>query len=337
MLDIFVKVLLIMLVLFLFMVPGYILQRKKMVGEGGLKTLSNILLYVCQPALCISAFCVFKSNQEYLQILELGELTLLKNFGLVAIISVCAIFIMFLISKLVFIKEKDRSRANVYSYVAIFSNCGFLGVPFIQMFTDGNAFAVMYIMAFSIVFNILCWSLGVYLITGDLKKIRIKKLILNPCIISCVLSIILFFFPSVNIFMFEDIKEVQMIPSYLGYMTAPLSMMIVGIRVAQIPLKHLFSDWKSYIAGFLRLLVAPLITLVCSLPFMFIIEKGVNYAEYIYLAPIIAMAMSPAAAVVAMSETFEGDSKTASIAFVLNTLLSIVTIPIMITLIMSIV
>ena len=48
------------------------------------------------------------------------------------------------------------------------------------------------------------------------------------------------------------------------------------------------------------------------------------------------MAMSPAAAVVAMAETFDGDRETATAAFITNTLFSLVTIPLVMTAIMAI-
>ena len=43
------------------------------------------------------------------------------------------------------------------------------------------------------------------------------------------------------------------------------------------------------------------------------------------------MAMSPAASVVAMAEAFGGDKETATAAFVTNTVLSVITIPLVIT------
>ena len=48
------------------------------------------------------------------------------------------------------------------------------------------------------------------------------------------------------------------------------------------------------------------------------------------------MTMSPAASVVAMAERFDGDRETATAAFVTNTLISIITIPLVITAVMAI-
>jgi hypothetical protein len=303
-----------------------------MIGEGGTFTLSNLLLYVCQPALAIKAFCVF-SDTDWEIVNSVNKLTLLRNFGLVAVITVLSMGVVFALCKLVFIKAKDKKSADVYSYIAVFSNCGFLGIPFIEMFTDGNPIAVIYMMVFSVVFNILCWTLGVVLITGDFREISVKKILLNPVIIANVLGVIIFFVPQINIFMFEGLEELQIFPKYLATMTAPLSMVIVGIRLAESSPKALFARKGVYLAGALRLVIAPFITIAITIPFWGILGKGVasGYEEYVYMAPIIAMAMSPAASVVAMAERFDGDKDTATAAFVTNTIISIITIPLVIT------
>lgn len=329
--EIYLKVLLIMAVLFAFMVPGVILKKLGMIGDGGTLTLSNLLLYVCQPALAISAFCIFDADEwEIIQSVE--KVTLLRNFGYVVAISLMSMGVMFGLCKLIFIRAKDRKSADVYSYIAVFSNCGFLGIPFIQMFTDGNPLAVLYIMVFNVVFNILVWTLGVALITGSFKAIKIKKLVCNPVLISVVIGLVFFFVPQINFFMFDEVSELRIFPRYLSYMTAPLSMIIVGIRLTEQSPARLFCKKGVYLAGGLRLVVAPFLTLVLSAPFWGLLGQGAvsGYEEYVYLAPVIAMAMSPAASVVAMAECFGGDRDTATAGFVTNTLLSIVTIPLVI-------
>ena len=327
-----------MAVLFAFMVPGFALKKLKMLGEGATLTLSNILLYVCQPALVIKAFCIF-SEEDAEIIYGIGTGKLLANFGVTAAISFIAMFFVFGISKLVFIKMKNKKAANVYSFVAVFSNCGFLGIPFVEMFTDGNPLAVMYMMVFNVGFNILCWTLGIVLLTGSFKEIRLKKLALNPAILTILIGLLLFFVPQINIFSIKGLEVIRMFPQYLAYMTAPVSMLIVGIRVAETPLKQLFCKKGVYAAGALRLVVAPFLTFVVAIPFYFLLT-GVRGAlstidEYVFLAPVIAMAMSPAASVVAMAERFDGDREEATATFVTNTIISVIIVPLVIMAVMA--
>lgn len=326
-----------MLVLAAFALPGFALKKLKMIGGGGTYTLSNVLLYVCQPALVVSSFCVF-SDAEWETVTAVNRLILLKNFGISFAFAVASLLLMLAVSKLVFIKARDKSAARVYSFVAVFSNCGFLGVPFVEAFTDGNPLATMYVMVFNVAFIILCWTVGVVLITGDFKQIRPKKIFLNPAILASVVAAVLFFVPEINFFMIDAVKGLGLFPKYLGYCTAPLSMIIVGIRLAETPVKSLFCRKGVYLSGGLRLIVAPFLTLLLVLPFARFFGTGAEcgFEEYVYLAPIIAMAMSPAASVVAMAETFDGDKETATAAFVTGTILSVVTIPCVITAVIAI-
>ncbi|MCD8286693.1 MAG: AEC family transporter [Clostridia bacterium] len=334
--QLYLKVLIIMVALFVFMIPGFVLKRMGKIGEGGTLTLSNLLLYVCQPMLAIKSFCVF-SDEDWAAIQEMSKLYILKNFAITAAIAAIGYVVMFAICKLVFIRWKNKSEADVYSFIAIFSNCGFLGLPFIQAFTDNDPMAVMYLMVVNIVFLIFCWTLGVYLITGNVHYIRPRKVLLNPAIIFSVIGLILFFVPKINFFMIESVEYLQIIPEDLSAMTAPLSMIIVGIRLADIHVKNLFNRGGIYLAGFLRLIIAPAITLCIGLCFRGLLDYTSAYAEeYVFLAPVISMAMSPAASVVAMAETFGGDRETATTAFVSNTLISIVFIPLAISVAMII-
>lgn len=336
---IFAKAIIITLALLFFAVPGYILKKKQMIDDGGKKALGNVLLYVCQPAMILNAFTVF-SDADYAAIKAAGRLTLLQNFALCALVSLLALLLVLAVTKAVFVKSKNRAAADVYTYIAVFSNCGFLGVPFVQMFTDGNAIAVMYLMVFNLVFVILIWTLGVYLITHDRKELSAKKVLLNPTIIATALALLLFFVPEINIFMLDGCQELQIIPQALSAMTAPLAMILVGIAFAELPVKSFFTDPGVYIAGGLRLIVAPFITLALAVAMYYAMPAGFGGADpasdYIFLAPVMAMAMSPASLIVAMAEHYDKQKSTAAKAFVTNTLFSVVTIPLVVAAITSV-
>ena len=99
MVDIILKVLLIMLVLFAFALPGFILTKTGLVREDSLYSISNILLCFAQPLLIIKALAVDP-------IAPTGE-TLL-NFLWVFLLSIAAIFLTFGASKLCFLFMKGE-------------------------------------------------------------------------------------------------------------------------------------------------------------------------------------------------------------------------------------
>ena len=318
--DIIIKVLLIMLVLFAFAVPGFILRKTGLVKSDSLYSISNILLCFAQPMLIIQAFAVDP-------IAPTGE-TLL-NFLWVFLFSVAAILLTFGASKLVFLfmkGEEQRRRRDLLVFVGTFSNCAFVGIPFVDMFTGGDSEAMMYITVFTVAFNLLLWTLGAYLITQDKKQISLKKALLNPCTIGSVVGFLLFLVPQINIFNMEEVAELQQIVTYGGGMTAPLSMLVVGVRIAELSPKKLFCDRGIYLASLVRLVLSAALTYLLILPFKL---TGVFAdAPYVLLAPVIAMPMPPAASVVAFAEKLDGEKEYAAAAYSTGTLLSIVTLPV---------
>ena len=317
--DIIVKVLLIMLVLFAFALPGFLLKKTGLVRSDSLYSVSNILLCFAQPLLIIKAFAVdpVAPTKE----------TLL-GFLWVLLFSVAAILLTFGAAKLVFhfMKEPElRKKRDVLVFVGTFSNCAFVGIPFVEMFTGGDARAVMYVTVFNVVFNILIWTLGAYLITQDRREISLKKALLNPCTVGSAVGFLLFLFPAVNIFNMDAVAELRQIVTYAGGMTAPLSMLIVGVRVAELPARTMFCDRTVYLAAFVRLILSAALTYLLILPFKL---TGVFADEpYILLAPVIAMAMPPAASVVAFAEKYGGEREFSAAAYATGTLLSVVTLP----------
>lgn len=339
--NIYVRLIVTIVILLAFIVPGYALTKLKLIKPDAKGTLSNILLYVCQPALIINSFCIYdEADWETLQ--SCSKLSILQNFAITAAISLLAMLLVFALCKAafakLFIRLKDKETSDIYTYISIFSNCAFLGVPFIQIATDNNIFAVLYLMIFNLVFTLTIWTLGVYLITGSTKNISFKKVVLNPSVISTAIALLLFFVPKINFFMFDNLDVIQIFPQYLAHMTAPLSMIIVGISMATMPLKKIFTDRGAYLAGAVRLIIAPLLTFCIAIVFYLMLADTISadmQPDYIFLAPVIAMAMSPAATVVAMAEHYEKNVETATIPFILNTLISIVTVPCILVLAMS--
>lgn len=325
MVQIIVKVLLIMVVLFALAVPGFILRKTNLVHSDSLYSISNILLCFAQPMLIIQAFAVDP-------IAPTGE-TLL-NFLWVFLFAVAAIFLTFFVSKLCFLfmkGEEQRQKRDILIFISTFSNCAFVGLPFVDMFTNGDSEAMMYITVFTVAFNLILWTLGAYLITQDKKQISIKKALLNPCTVGSVIGFILFLVPQINIFNMDEVAELSQIVTYGGGMTAPLSMLVVGVRIAELSPKKLFCDKTLYLTAFVRLILSAALTYLLILPFKL---TGV-FADspYVLLAPVIAMAMPPAASVVAFAEKLDGEKETAAAAYSLGTILAIVSLPFVLMLI----
>ncbi len=324
--EIIIKVLLIMCVLFAFAVPGFALRKMNLVKSDSMYSFSNVLLCVAQPMLTIKSFAVNPLAPS-------GKLLL--NMLYVLLFSFAALFATFLLAKLVFHYVKnpqERPQHDVFVSVSLFSNAAFMGVPFIDMFTNGNSEAVIYVIVFTVAFNILLWTLGAYLITQDKKQISLKKALLNPATVGTAIGLLLFLVPQINLFNMPAVKELQQIVVFTGNMTAPISMMIVGVRVAELSPKTLFCNKRIYLAAFTRLVLSAGLTYLIVLPFK--LTGLFANAPFVLLAPVIAMSMPPAASVVAFAEKFGGERELAAASYATGTLLSVVTLPFMLLLIM---
>jgi len=324
----FFDVFIVIAVMLLMAVPGFVLRKVKLVDKSAIRPLSMVLLYVCQPFLTLKAFVLSQAEPS-------GDLAInmLIMFGF----SVAAHIVTFFILKLIFrTKDPQKKRGNgALTICGVFSNAGFMGIPFIEMLT-GNPKAVIYATVFMCVFNILIWTLGVYIVTGDIKMMRPLKALLNPAILVLALAVPLFFLPAANVF-----AKVEMLGKgvkYIGEAALPVSMSIVGIRMADISFKSLFTSARVYVVAAVKLVMVPLIVLALTLPFLLTgALNGLDPEHNIIMILVMLTAIPPAASSIAITERFDGDVDTAAKGFLLATLLSIITLPSVLMLLLAVV
>ncbi len=316
-LDVFITV----VFLLLLAVPGFIFAKTKMFPKTASETISTIVLYGCQPILIFTSFQGCEYNSK-----------IAVNMLLVAVITLVAHLLMFALVNLIFGKWQKDDKVRIVKYMSAFSNCGFMGLPFLQsLFTEPSLQAelIVYCAVVLAVFNVLNWTFGVYILTGDKKQISVKKILLNPVIVAVVISLILFFAmqrPLVELAAEGTIGDkisTKLMHSlnYLSDMVTPLAMFVIGIRLANVNMKQLWTDKWAYVAGIVKLLVMSFITmfLVAYLP----IASTIKYTIFFLLA------MPSAASGAMMAVQFGKDGDFASICVVLSTICSIVTLPLL--------
>jgi len=318
----FFDVFIVIAVMLTLIIPGFVLRKLNFVDKSAIRPLVMVLLYVCMPFLTIKSFVLSEAEPS-------GELAvnMLIMFGFAFAVHIFA----FLFLKPVF-RSKDKLKNGALTLCSVFSNAGFIGIPFVKLLT-GDDTAVIYAAVFSCAFNMLIWTLGVYIITGDVKMMSPLKGILNPAVIVLVIALPMFFIPQANIFVMPRLTMLGTAVQYLGDATLPISMLIVGIRMADIPLKSLFINWRLYVAAAAKLLFEPLMTFLLLLPFLLTgALNGIDPGRHIVIVLVILAAMPPAASCIAMAERFERDVDTAVKGYLLATLLSIITLPAVLTL-----
>ena len=194
-----------------------------------------------------------------------------------------------------------------------------MGIPVMQMLFPDNSDLILYTVIYNIAFNAMVWTLGVYAVTGEKKSVNPLKIILNPPTIAVIVALP-FFFCNVHI------PEQVMTPiGYLGDMTLPLSMVILGIRLADMPPLRLVNDAKTYAVSAVKLILSPLLSLgiLLGVAAVFPIDRFVIVALYVIAA------MPTASSALNFAEMYGGDRETAAASTLMSTILCILTIPVL--------
>lgn len=288
-----------MTVFFLIMLLGYGLAKKNIMNEQSGKTLSWLVVNVGNPALMISG-AITDEPLENSQVL--------KVFLLAAIVYGILLICGILIPRILKVKEK-----GTYSLMTVFGNIGFLGIPLVSSMYGNEA--IIYASAFNLIFNFLIYTYGIAVIKGEKLTFRNLHKMINVGCIACVLEMIIYFFripmPAV----------VESLTSRLGSLTGPLSMLAVGISMASIPLKELWTDKKMLIFSGIRLVIIPVVMML-----------GIKHwvADPTLLGVCLVMVGTPAATMTAMlAQQYSDDYKLAAKGVALTTLLSVVTMPVL--------
>lgn len=281
--------------------PAYILRKVKIIDSSAIGPLVAFLIFVTQPFVLGRSF--LESNFDP----SLG-FNMLTALGMSTLVTL----LFYFIGRLVFIKQAQRDK--IMQFASMFGNCGYMGLPLLAALFPSNQTVILYACMYILVFNILSWTIGLYVLTGDKKYISIKKGLFNPATIAVAICSPFFFF-SISL-----PSELLGFVNTIGSMTTPLSMSIVGIRLAEIKLTKLFTDLKVYIASSLKLVLMPLIMFV--LLSLFSISDPTFFNTFVIIA-----AMPCAAITVVFAEKFTNDSFSAVKVMLFSTILSIATIP----------
>lgn len=291
-------------------IPGYILKKKKMVGDDCMPSLSKILLYVCQP--CLSAY-TFK-NATF-------SPAMLGSIGVFALLALLVQILMLGIAYLLFRKYMKNPLYRIMTIACSLGNCAFFGIPILEaLFREKAAGLLIYTSVYAIIMNIIGWTLGAAIISQNLKYVSVKKIFLNPAMFSLLIAIPFFVF---DIPLTQSVDDMV---SLIGRMATPISMLIMGMRLATTDFKKMFTTKQIYVSLALKQLFMPLLglLLVVFLP----VDTSMKAVLYI-------ICCCPVASVVLnFSEILGEGQREAASTVLLSTIFSIVTLPIM-TLLLS--
>lgn len=292
-----------MLVLFMIMFIGFVCAKKKIIDQNASKAITFLVVNIANPALILSGSVNREGKIEGTDLL------------LTVLIALCVYAGLMIVSFLIpFLMKTPREDVGTYRVMMLFSNIGFMGFPVIQALFGNEA--LLYASIFLFPYNILIYTYGIQ----AMKKDKTQKMqfhisnIFNVGVIFCILSILVYLTG------IEMPVVVKTTVSNLSNLTAPLSMIVIGVSLAQIDLKSLFLDARLLIFCLIKLLIVPIAGLA-------VIRQFVD--NDIIFGICVVMLATPVGSMTAMlAQQYDGDSELASRGVALSTVLSVVTIPI---------
>ena len=326
--NIAIKVIYNVALLFIMMIPGVLLVKFNMSVKGFGKGLSNLVLYIAQPALIFMAY-LRPYNEE-----------ILKNSLYVFVLSVIVHIMFSAVAMLCFKKSPDGIR-RMLRFATIFSNAAFMGIPLIAaVLEDSYPGATVYASIYNITFNLFLWSLGVYICTDKrdrdndgvddgVEEIKENasplKALYHPVTIAAAIGLIFFIF-SLEAYVPALITESL---NMLKGLVAPLSMVVIGLRLADMDFRGVLKDKDMFVFLFLRHVLLPLLTV----GLIKLVDLIIPVAPVVQTVVVI-MASAPAATSATMcAEKYDCDAAYVSRLVTVSTLLSIATMPLVLLLV----
>lgn len=301
--------------LFLLIVAGYVVKKLNVVTEQIHREISSLVMNVALPAMIINSMN-FKFSPEVL--MKSGQLVIAAF-----VIYTCTILLSYPLTRLIGAKG---NRRDIFQYVLVFSNVGYMGYPVINAIMGERG--VFYTAIYNLAFTLLVWTFGVHLMTrnpaeGSDTAIENSlmdqfKRVVNPNLIALAIGFVLF------LFSIELPAAVSATIKMIGDTTTPLSMMFIGFILSDVSIRDTISDLQVYLVSAMRLLLLPMA--------VFLGFKLLNITGDLVTVAFVSTAMPAAANTAILAAVYDNDYQLGSKVIFVSTLLSVITLPLMILL-----
>lgn len=234
-----------MIILFILVIIGYYLSKKKMMDADFDRKLSGLVINVTCPSLILSSVMgdTLPDRKLILPLLIVGFVTYVLLIGAA-----------FLLPRYLPVKSSDR---GIYSFMLAFGNVGFIGYPIVASIFGPSA--VFYASILNFPSTLLIFVFGTLFISGGQGKMRFDwRTLYCPAMIASYLSILIV----VTGWVPPRVISTPFI--LLGNVTVPAALLIIGSSIARVPIRRMFGNTAIYLMSVLRLMLVPLLILYLS-------------------------------------------------------------------------
>lgn len=285
---------------------GYAANKLKWLPIESTKYLSLLLINIASPCLVIYSM----SQQE---LTEDTVASVIQTAALMFLALITATVLSVFAVRMMRVSAQDR---GVFRTLIVLTNCGFMGYPLsLAVFGEKGLFLMIIANA---VFMLYTYSAGVVmLVYGRDEKLTIQaalKSIVSIPVISTIVGLLIFAFGVPLPSLLENFLDT------VGGITIPLSMIIIGIQLAESKAGEVLKNRNIFETLLLRLIVFPAI--------FYFLFMGLPMDPFVRCIVIFAMVMPSAAIIPVLSEIYGANAKLAAQIVFITTLCSLITIPI---------
>ena len=296
-----------MIVFVVLMVIGYLCAKTNFAGREFTKDASKMVINVFMTATIINSVLVSDaclSGGELLQVM------------LVLCMCVGVCWVLAAIScRLVGLGDK----APLFELLIAVMNNMFIALPVVETLFGSQA--VFYCSLSCIPFNILLYTFGIYRLQGGEGKgsVRLRDIFSVPLLATLAALVIFLLQPPVP----PVLKELA---STMSSATMPLSMIVIGSSLGSVSLLDAFKKGKLYLMCVLRLLLCPLLVWLLA---------GLITDDLMLRVTATIIAAAPSGVVVSvLAIQYDWDAVFTSEGVLLSTVFSMLTIPLIVSVIL---
>jgi predicted permease len=288
---------------------GFWLVKRKILNSHGLEIISKLVVEFCLP---LMIFCQLMQNFDFTQYNKWWIFPLL-SLGISILGLLVGVMFLPLLKNLEYKKQ--------FLSLVTFQNSGYLPLVLVSAILPKDKLQVMfiYIFLFLLGFNLIMWSVGVYLITFSRSRRFEWESFFSPPVVATILSLFLIY-----------LKLNKYIPNFvykplsvLGDSTLPLAMLVVGGSLAELSFK------KTNNKAILFLILAKLI-IMPILGLLFIIRFKPD--ELLGLLLIIELAVPSATSLSLITRHYQKEDLIISAGIFWTHIISLLTLPLFLSL-----
>ena len=297
----------VMLTLFALVVVGFIAGKLGYLGGDFDRQLSRLVINITCPALILSSAMTgtLPDRKYILPLLLISTITYVLLTG-----------IGFILPRYL---TKDKTVHGPIGFALIFGNVGFMGYPVVASIFGHEA--VFYAAVLNVVNTFAVFTIGTMLITGassDRERFE-KKVLYSTPMLAAYLTM------AIVALRIDNIPTAISQPlTMLGNITVPAALLIIGSSMSQLSLRTMLGNQTVYATTLLRLAILPI-----GIHFLM---KLMGFAPLVVNINTLVIAMPVATYGTILCLKYGKDTTMITEVTFVTTLTSVITIPILVTL-----